>query len=155
MVPGVFVALDALPLNPNGKVDRGALPEPDGDRLAADHERVPPRNPTERGIAEIWSEVLGLDEIGIHDAFFDLGGHSLLASKVMARVRSRYSVELPLGVMFERPTVAELASAVLESRAAERGEDRVASLLDRLKDLSDEEAEALLAQAEPTSGERG
>ncbi|HEY0639569.1 MAG TPA: amino acid adenylation domain-containing protein, partial [Pseudonocardiaceae bacterium] len=82
MVPAVFMVLDALPLNPNGKVDRGALPAPEGLRpdLAADY--VAPRNPIEETLATIWAQLLELDRVGVHDGFFDVGGHSLLASRL-------------------------------------------------------------------------
>ncbi|HEX5760996.1 MAG TPA: amino acid adenylation domain-containing protein [Thermoanaerobaculia bacterium] len=109
MVPTRFVALDALPLDRNGKVDRRALPEP----LAAALEEggpAAPRTPTEELLAGIWAEVLGVERIGLHEGFFDLGGHSLLAMRVVSRVRSAFDVDLPLRRLFERPTVAELAA---------------------------------------------
>ncbi len=108
MVPNYLVALDELPLNPSGKIDRASLPEPTNQRdgLA---EYVEPRTRVEKVIAEIWSEVLGVEEIGIHDNFFELGGHSLLATRVQTRIRSQLGVEVPLRRMFESPEVASLA----------------------------------------------
>jgi amino acid adenylation domain-containing protein len=110
MVPSAFVALDALPQTPNGKLDRRALPAPDAP--AADADRyVEPRTREEALVARIWAEVLGVERVGAHDDFFALGGHSLLATRVLSRLRTA-GVELPLRVLFERSTVASLAERV-------------------------------------------
>src|ERR1043166_5811680 len=112
MVPGVFVPLPELPLTPSGKVNRKALPEPDGSRPELEKEYVAPRTAVEEVLAGIWSEVLGVEEIGIEDNFFELGGHSLLATQVVSRVREAFRVELPLSELFERATIGELAVVV-------------------------------------------
>jgi acyl carrier protein len=112
MVPSAFVSLEALPLMPNGKVDRRALPVPDTLRPDLGEASVAPRTPVEKVLAGIWAEVLALEQIGIHDDFFDLGGHSLLATQVVSRVRQSFQVELPLRRLFETPTVADLATRV-------------------------------------------
>ncbi|MCP4659863.1 MAG: amino acid adenylation domain-containing protein, partial [bacterium] len=111
MLPAAYVLLEALPLTPNDKVDRGALPPPEG-RSESEESYLAPRTATERKLAEVWSEVLGPERIGVHDDFFDLGGHSLLATQVISRVRESFSMELPLRTLFEGPTIAELAAAV-------------------------------------------
>jgi len=107
MIPSAFVSLEAIPLTPNGKVDRHALPAPDTSNFSQSF--VLPCTLTEKVLAAIWIEVLGLEQVSIHDNFFEVGGHSLLATQVVSRLRQAFSVELPLRHMFELPTVAELA----------------------------------------------
>ncbi|RKG74500.1 non-ribosomal peptide synthetase, partial [Corallococcus terminator] len=108
MVPTAIVALPVLPLTPNGKVDRRALPVPDASHLPASTYEAP-ATLTEERLAALWAELLRVPTVGRHDNFFELGGHSLLATQVVARVRSRFSVELPVRTLFESPTVAALA----------------------------------------------
>ncbi|HLO02136.1 MAG TPA: amino acid adenylation domain-containing protein, partial [Symbiobacteriaceae bacterium] len=111
MVPSAFVWLEAMPLTPNGKVDRKALPAPEaGDEMAAAH--TDPQTPVEEILVGIWAEVLGVPRVSIHDNFFELGGHSLLATQVLARIRDSLGADLPVRAMFERPTVAGLAALV-------------------------------------------
>jgi acyl carrier protein len=112
--------LEALPLSPNGKIDRKALPAPE-QGTAARSEYVAPRTPTEEVLASIWGAVLKLDRVGIRDNFFELGGHSLLAVRVMARVRDAFGIELQLRALFEAPTVRELAERVETEQRAGRG----------------------------------
>ena len=112
MIPSVFVQMDALPLMPNGKVNRRALP-PAGDRKPAISQRyVEPRTELEELVAQIWREVLKRDQIGVVDNFFDLGGHSLLATRIVARLRGNLRVELSLRRIFESPTIAQLAEHI-------------------------------------------
>jgi amino acid adenylation domain-containing protein len=112
MVPAAFVLLDALPLTPNGKVDRHALPVPEQGRPELEGTFVAPRTPGEQQIADIWTQVLGLERVGVHDNFFELGGNSLLVIQVISRLRKVFQVALPLGNLFEAPTVAELTERV-------------------------------------------
>ena len=112
MVPAAFVALDALPLTSNGKVNRRALPAPDWSRFRKEETYAPPLTPTEEILAGIWSEVLGVERVGRDDNFFDLGGHSLLATQLVARVREACHIEVPLRALFEAPSVARLAEVV-------------------------------------------
>jgi amino acid adenylation domain-containing protein len=120
MVPSVFIVLDQLPLSPSGKVDRKALPAPDGARPDLERPYEAPRTPTEAQLAQLAAELLQLDRLGIHDSFFDVGGHSLLATQFISRVRDAFQVELPLKALFEGPSIAELAAVVeqLQSQAA-------------------------------------
>ncbi len=117
MVPAAVTFLDALPRTPNGKLDRGALA-----RLASMQEPelqgvyVAPRTPVEELLAQIWSDLLGLRQAGIHDDFFDLGGHSLKATQLRSRVRASLGVDLPLRSFFEAPTIAQLAGRLEQAR---------------------------------------
>lgn len=135
MMPGAFVLLDAMPLGRNGKIDRKVLPEPDMS-TQGNRDFLPPQNPTQEILAGIWKEVLGLDRVGIRDNFFERGGHSLLAVQVLSRIRQCFGLEIPLRRVFEAATIEALEQVVEEV------------LTEQLENLSDEEAEALLAEAQ-------
>jgi len=120
MVPEAFVRLDALPLSPNGKVDRKALPEPELDASVSSW-RIAPRNPTEETIAQIWMDLLNVPQVGANDNFFDLGGHSLLAARIASRIRSIFAIELPLRELLEASNLADLAARVDEARGRSSG----------------------------------
>jgi amino acid adenylation domain-containing protein len=116
MIPATFILLDALPLTPNGKVDRRSLPAPDPTRPELGNPFVAPRSPIEETLANIWSQVLGLDRVGAHDNFFDLGGHSLLATQIISRARELYRIEISLRNFFETPTVAGIAGVIGQAK---------------------------------------
>ncbi len=110
MVPASFMFLDALPLTPNGKLDRKALPKPLTEDTPVTYSA--PNTETERKLADIWKELLGLKTVGIQDNFFDLGGHSLLAMQVIVRVGEQLSTEIPMAALFELPTIRQLAKRI-------------------------------------------
>lgn len=112
MIPSVLIMLEAIPLKTNGKIDRRALPAPDINRPDLDSNFVAPRTSVEQAIANIWTQVLGVQKIVLHDNFFELGGHSLLATQVVSRLREAFQVELPLRCLFESPTIAGLSEEV-------------------------------------------
>ncbi|MFF6995683.1 amino acid adenylation domain-containing protein [Streptomyces sp. NPDC008313] len=122
MIPATFTALDAIPVNANGKVDRAALPAP--GRPADDEDRAEPSGPVEERIAEIWSELLGV-QAGAHDNFFHIGGNSILAIRLISHIQQEFEIDFAVRTVFEGPTVARLAATV---------EERVMAQIDALTD---------------------
>jgi acyl carrier protein len=110
MIPAAFVILDTLPLNTNGKIDRQSLPVPELGREMGEQLYVPPQNSIQKGLCQIWEEVLEISSIGIHDNFFYLGGHSLMALRVMSKVQEVLGATPPITMLFEAPTVFEFAN---------------------------------------------
>jgi hypothetical protein len=111
MIPSAMISLPELPLLPNGKIDRRALPAP-GDAGSPAETFEAPRHATEAQIAALWSAVLHVERVGIHDNFFSLGGNSLIATRLTARLRATFHLDMPLRTLFERPTIAELAARI-------------------------------------------
>jgi len=114
MLPKTMIWLDTLPMTESGKLDRRALPQPDIMRPALEQKYVPPRNLLQKRLAEIWSDVLGIDRVGIKDNFFDLGGHSLQALRLVSRIKQAIRVELPLICLFRAQTISELSLFINE-----------------------------------------
>jgi amino acid adenylation domain-containing protein len=112
LVPSAIVTLEALPLTLHGKVDRNALPVPDHDLLELKRDFIAPSTPAEGMLADIWADLLGLKQVGVHDDFFDLGGHSLLIPQLISRINKAFEVELSLIAFFEKTTISELAQSV-------------------------------------------
>jgi amino acid adenylation domain-containing protein len=138
MVPAVFVLMEGLPLTPSGKVDRDMLPVPNGSNVLRDESYSPARTVLEKRIASILTNLLNLDEVGVHDNFFLLGGHSLLATQAITRLRATFGVELSLHTLFEAPTVAELSAEVerllflqLHAMSEEEAQQRLKTLAPR------------------------
>ena len=135
MVPAAFMPLPALPLTPNGKVKRRALPAPPtlGRGMGEGEDGfVAPRNETEEILADIWRDVLRMEQISIHDNFFELGGHSLLATQVISRVRQAFQLDFELRSVFERPTIADFAELVEMKELAEIENETLMQMLAEL-----------------------
>ncbi len=130
MVPAAFVVIDDMPVTPNGKIDRQALPAPVGAHLKQSQEYIAPRTPVEGLIAGVWEQVLGHSRVGVNDNFFDLGGHSLLATQVVSRLRNVFQIDLPLRDLFDTLTVAGLAMQIETLLRTGAGLEQLA--LDRL-----------------------
>ena len=121
MIPAHFIELEHFPLTPNGKIDRKALPAP--DEQAIEDLNVLPRTPSEELIASVWSQVLGTENIGIQDSFFERGGHSLLATQIVSRLQEMFQIKIPLRELFKHDTVEALAKRVIsyEKKIKTRG----------------------------------
>jgi acyl-coenzyme A synthetase/AMP-(fatty) acid ligase/acyl carrier protein len=145
MIPSAFVRLDAIPVTPNGKIYRSALPAPEKARLELGVPYVAPSNEIEQALSQIWAEVLSVDTVGIHDNFFDLGGHSLSASRVISRVIRTFQLELPLKFLFDSPTVAEMATVIAQYQAKAASQETLERMLREIDSMSEAEAEKLLS----------
>lgn len=155
MVPSSFVLLSALPRTPNGKVDRQALPAP---AETEDTELfVAPRTPVEEALCRIWSQLLGVEQIGINNSFFDLGGHSLMAMQLLSRLRGIFQLELPLRVVFEAPTIAKLAAALVSYEVTPGQVERIAAITLELESMSSDAVSEKLREvlAESATGAAG
>jgi amino acid adenylation domain-containing protein len=146
MVPTDIVFLETFSLTTSGKIDRKSLPEPAHDRLRLGNEFTAPRSPYEKRIARIWGEIMALENPGLHDNFFELGGHSLLATRVISRINRDFDTQLPLRNLFESPTIAGLAQALLINKTRALQEATLTTRLDQLENLTEAEAEELLAE---------
>jgi acyl carrier protein len=142
MVPSAIVVLRSFPTTVNGKVDRGALPHP--EEIEKDRVMVAPQTSMEKELAGLWSELLNVADISVHDNFFDLGGHSLLATQLVSRMRRVFNKKLQLRTIFDSPTIAKLAPAI--EGAAYADPAAMQTVLDSLDSLSDEEAKRLLRE---------
>ncbi len=159
MIPAEFIRVDEFPLTPSGKVDRSGLPEPEGRRISRGGEYVAPETEVEEALASVWSEILGLDRVGVEDNFFELGGHSLLATRVVSRVREMFQIELPLRTLFEKPELKNLAGEI--EKIVEGGESKSAPeikplarekrIIDELDEITDEKAGKRLNQEDRTN----
>jgi amino acid adenylation domain-containing protein len=145
MIPSAFVTLPTLPLNPNGKVDRKLLPAPDWTQGERDQPFVAPRTPLEQELAALWSELLGVAQIGIYDNFFALGGHSLLLTQLASRIRANFQADISLRTLFNIPTIEEMTLAIAAAHVEQEDVGAVDELLAELADLDADEIAALLA----------
>ncbi len=154
MVPALFVTIPELPITTSGKIDVRALPVPDRERLQSQKEEIEPRNAVEEVLVGIWQEVLGRDQISVEDNFFEIGGHSLLATQLLSRVDRVFSVSLPLRILFEIPTIANLAAFLLQDEQESAQRLLTAQLFLQVAELSEEEIDALLQDVD-NSTQRG
>src|SRR4030095_13056072 len=127
MLPSTYVALDSLPLTASGKVDRRALPSPGRLRPVLDNFYVGAHTPVEKVLVKLWGEVMGLDELGIHDDFSELGGDSIQAARIVSRVNNTFSLKDSLKILFEAPTVAKLAQFIIEQETNPGQSDKIAN----------------------------
>jgi len=148
MVPAVIVELEELPLLPNGKLNRRALPATDENGLGAKRSYAPPRTPVERQLVEMWQELLGVETVGIDDHFFELGGHSLMLTQLASRIRKEFQVNIPLRVLFDAPTIIAMADAILAGQVDQVDKRKVDEMLQRLTQLSPEQMKALLEESQ-------
>ena len=132
MVPGALYIVDALPLTSSGKVDRRAL-QASPIQAAPERDYVAPRTPVEEALAGMWRQLLKREEVGVRDNFFELGGHSLLGTQLIARVYQGFGIHLPLRRLFETPTIADLALAIVEQKAEQAGEATLNEILTELE----------------------
>jgi acyl carrier protein len=154
MIPSVFMTLEALPLTANGKLDRRALPAPQANAEGS-REYEAPQGEVESALAEIWQAVLRVSRVGRADNFFEMGGHSLLAMQAVVRVRAALCVDMSVSAIFQCPTLQQLAGRIEELRAASLAERicssdvDVASLLERVAAMPDEQARELVRELRP------
>jgi amino acid adenylation domain-containing protein len=144
MIPAAFVFLDALPLTTSGKLDRRRLPPPDEVRAGLATPFVPPRTPAEIELAQMWTELLGVERVGVDDNFFELGGHSLLLMQLVLRINESFRVQLPLRAFFDARSIAAMTTVIAARQMEQEDPAEVARLLEDLSDLSPEEVRRLL-----------
>lgn len=151
MIPSIWMMLKQLPLTPNGKVDRRALPAPQG-RPEELGEYVAPQTELERTLTDIWAQVLQIDQVGVQDNFFEIGGHSILAMQVIVRVRSELSIDVPMRLLFEYPTIEQLSIPVEQIRQArligdlEAGGEELEELMNSVAGMADSEVQELMRE---------
>jgi hypothetical protein len=135
MLPSVFLFLDAVPLTPNGKVDRRALHAPGAWNVGARTEHVASRTQTEKDLTGIWKESLSVERLGIHDDFFDIGGHSLSAMRVVARIQRSHGLDVSVASVFLYPTIELLAAEIDRMRISMQSEEDLLRILDEIDDI--------------------
>jgi hypothetical protein len=140
MLPAAFVNLDRMPLTSNGKIDRQALPAADFSRSEIEGSFIEARTPLEREVADSWKKALALERVGITDNFFEIGGHSLLATRVIILLRAKLGLNFSLRLLFENPTVASMACALMDPLLEHADEQEVIRMIDEVEALSDQAA---------------
>ena len=141
MIPSAFGLIDSMPLAPSGKIDRTALPDAGKFRPQLDIPYTAPQTAVEKELTKIWAEVLSLNQIGIHDNFFDLGGHSLAVSRVISRVIQAFQLDISLKDLFASPTVASMAFLITRNQGNKASSEEIERMLYEIDSMSEEEAE--------------
>jgi amino acid adenylation domain-containing protein len=152
MLPLAFIQIDALPLSPNGKVDRLALPSPEQMKVVSADVRIAPRTPLEEILCGIWQEVLRTEKVGVTDNFFELGGHSLLVTQVISRVREVFRVELPVRRLFDAVTIEQLSRIIIENETKPGQTERIARTLETVRNMPEEERRKILQRKREEMG---
>jgi amino acid adenylation domain-containing protein len=152
MLPSAFVMLDSLPLTASGKVDRRTLPPPGRSRRGLDNRFLTARTPVEKVLMILWTEVIGIDEIGIHDNFAELGGDSLIAAQIASRVNNTFRLKHTLNNLFETPTITQLSDYVIEHEVHPGLSDRIANRLLKIESMSVEEVTKAVLDMRGTRG---
>jgi amino acid adenylation domain-containing protein len=147
MVPSSFIKLDKFPTTPSGKIDKKALPKPEGVSPELKTEYVMPRTETEENISNIVADVLKINKVGVFDNFFELGGHSMLAMQVISRINDEFHVEISIKSLFENPTIDGISNAIFEAQILNQNEDELDELLKEIGGLSDEDTKTILADS--------
>jgi acyl carrier protein len=147
MTPQAFVLIDEMPLTQNGKVDLKALPAPTDARLEPEETYVAPRNSVEETIVDIWSQLLGVDPVGVNDNFFALGGASILAIQLTSRLKKAFDLELQLRVIYDHPTPAALGATIVKIQAEQADVSDLARLLAELENISEGDVRTMLEAA--------
>ena len=155
MVPSRFIELETLPVTPNGKLDRRALPDPGNQRPRLDTPLAPPRTDVELDLTRLWAEVLDLDEVGIHDSLLDLGGNSLSAVQILSRVIQTFRIDIPIRALFQAPTVAQMAALIDGQRDIESDAGKLDRLIAKLESMSESDAAAQVAAVLPPNEHHG
>jgi acyl carrier protein len=148
-------AVLARSLTATGKLNRRALPEPGVSRPKLSQAYAPPQTPVEARLERIWAEVLTLDQVGIHDNFFDLGGHSLAATRVVSQVIKQFQLEIPLQLLFQSPTIGAMAAVISRHQANKLSDVKLDRILAELESLSEEDAGRILADQSIRAQDRG
>ncbi len=147
MVPAGFVRLDRMPLTSNGKIDRQRLPDADLVRPDLECAYVAPRTPLEREVVAAWKEVLGIERLGVNDNFFEVGGHSLMATRVIMLLRGKLGLNLSLRLLFENPTAAGMAFALVETLLEHAEQPELLDMVGEVEGLSEETARKMRGEA--------
>jgi len=154
-VPPEFVALDALPITSSGKIDRAALPAPDRSRRVLDRPLALSTNPVEEALVKTWSNALGVEQLGIHDPFLEIGGDSLVASKLVSELNEVYGRNLPVNVIFEATSVAELARVLISREPVPGQTEKIARAFLEIEQMSDDEVRTALERERRQRGNAG